>query len=74
MDRQELMKAFSELSSTDRRAVRADLIRSGGFEDAPGTNSVMAACIAILEEAKAGRDPIRFCEGMIEEMAAMCTD
>jgi hypothetical protein len=23
---------------------------------------------------RAGRDPLKFCEGMLEEMAAMCTD
>ena len=74
MDRRELLQAFSELSPSDRMAIRADLIRDTGFEDAPGAGSVMAACIAIMEEAKAGRDPVKFCEGMLEEMAGMCTD
>lgn len=74
MDRRELLQAFTELSPSDRMAIRADLIRDAGFEDAPGAGSVMAACIAIMEEAKAGRDPVKFCEGMLEEMAGMCTD
>jgi len=74
MERQELLEAFSEMSASDRMAIRAKLIRDMGFEDAPGAGSVMAACIAIMEEAKAGRDPVKFCEGMLEDMAAMCTD
>jgi hypothetical protein len=74
MDRLELLEAFSEMSASDRMAIRAELIRDMGFEDAPGTGSVMAACIAIMEEVRAGRDPLKFCEGMLEEMAAMCTD
>lgn len=74
MDRRELLQAISEMSTSDRMAIRADLIRDTGFEGAPGAGSVMAACIAIMEEAKAGRDPVKFCEGMLEEMAAMCTD
>lgn len=74
MDRQEWLRSFSEMSAFDRAAIRAALIRESGFEDAPGTGSVMAACIAIMEEAKAGRDPVKYCEGMLEEMAAMCTD
>ena len=69
MDRRELLQAFSEMSSSERTAVRADLLRNTGFEDAPGAGSVMAACIAIVEEAKAGRDPVKFCRGMIEELA-----
>lgn len=74
MNRQELLDAFSELSASDRMTIRARLIRDTGFEDAPGAGSVMAACIAIMEEVKAGRDPVKFCEGMLEEMAGMCTD
>jgi hypothetical protein len=74
MDRQELLEAFSGMSASDRIAIRAKLIRDTGFVDAPGAGSVMAACIAIMEEAKAGRDPVKFCQGMLEEMAGMCTD
>jgi TctA family transporter len=74
MDRQEWLEAFSEMSAADRMAIRARVIGDMGFEDAPGAGSVMAACIAIMEEAKAGRDPVKFCQGMLDEMAAMCTD
>ena len=71
MNRRELLQAFTELPPSDRMAIRADLIRDSGFEHAPGASSVMAACIAIMEEAKAGRDPVKFCEGMLEAISCL---
>lgn len=72
MKRNEFLDAYAGLTVEDRAAVRAEILRAEGLAGAPGVGSAMAACIEIMEEVKAGRDPIETCKGMLDEMAAMC--
>lgn len=72
MDRAEILDAFAEMTETDRAVVRAELIRSSHFEDAPGAGSAVAACLAIMDGIRAGGDPMTVCRDLLEEISGLC--
>lgn len=72
MDRTEILDAFAEMAEPDRTVVRAELIRSSHFEDAPGAGSAVAACLAIMDGIRAGGDPMTVCRQMLEEVSGVC--
>jgi hypothetical protein len=72
MRRDEVLAGFNELSSEDRRAVEAEIIRTMAFEGAPGMGSAMAATIEIMDRIRTGGDPVAVCREMLDEMAGTC--
>lgn len=72
MDRKEFLGTFARMSDQDRIAIRADLIRSSHFEEAPGAGSAVATCLAIMEAIRAGGEPMAVCREMLEEVSGIC--
>ncbi|MFQ5801560.1 MAG: hypothetical protein ACE5JQ_01525 [Candidatus Methylomirabilales bacterium] len=67
MKREELLKAFAEMSSEDQEAIRVELIRTGASR---GAWDPMAMCHDMMEKMKAGVDPMAMCRDMMEKMKA----
>ncbi len=74
MNRQELLEVFAGMSEEDRAVIRAEVIRSGAFESAPGLPSAMAATIELMDRIRHGENPMAACHEMLDEMAGMCCD
>lgn len=72
MNRKELLDAFAEMPAVDRTVVRAEMIRSSHFEDAPGAGSAVAVCLSIMDGIRAGDDPMAVCRKMLEEVSGTC--
>lgn len=72
MNRKELLDAFAEMPDVDRTAVRAEMIRSSHFEDAPGAGCAVAACLSIMDGIRSGGDPMAVCRQMLEEVSGIC--
>ena len=70
MNRDELFSAFRQLPADEQELIREQILMSG--YETPEAGSAMATCLEIMREIKDGKDPMRVCRDMVEDMAGIC--
>lgn len=74
MNRDEILKAYADLSAADREAVRAEIAGETGINE-PDTGGQSACCTpefmasmaGFKEKMKQGGDPMSICKEMMEK-------
>jgi hypothetical protein len=67
MKREDVLKAFAELSPEDQEAIRAELTGKGTSQ---GTGDPMAMCHGMMEKIMASGNPMAMCQEMMDKMKA----
>ncbi len=69
MIREDFLKAFAEMSPGDQEAIRKELVEETAAED---PRDSMEMCREIMEEMKAGGDPMTVCKDMMRKLDKKC--
>ncbi len=67
MKKEDFLRAFTEMSSEDQEAIRAELIAKGARQEAADP---MAMCHSMMEKILASGNPMAMCQEMVDKMMA----
>ena len=69
MNKEDFVRAFTEMSAEDQEAIRAELIAKGARQEAADS---MATCREMMDKMKAGGGPMEMFQEMMQKMKGKC--
>lgn len=69
MNKEDFVRAFTQMSSEDQEAIRAELIAKGARQEAADP---MATCREMMDKMKAGGSPMEIFQEMMQKMKGKC--
>jgi hypothetical protein len=69
MKKEDFLRAFTEMSSEDQEAIRAELIAKGARQEVADP---MAMCREMVDKMKVGGGPMEIFQEMMQKMKGKC--
>lgn len=69
MNKEDFVRAFTEMSVEDQEAIRAELIAKGARQEAADS---MATCREMMDQMNAGGGPMEIFQEMMQKMKGKC--